>query len=124
MKKVIFILFGIFLLNNVLFSQQNSQKPKFEIMFEEMDGNQYLADVYLPDYTRENGDKVLQIFIEKKKNNNVGGLHINFWNKKFSKAQMKSYNNDKFTPPKGTKVFLANYGYRKGFREVQSIYEY
>ncbi|MFA5806656.1 MAG: hypothetical protein WC879_18650 [Melioribacteraceae bacterium] len=124
MKKILIILFGVFLLNVVLLSQQSSKNPKYEIMFDEMDGNQYLADVYLPDYTRENGEKVLQIFIDKKKDKNVGGLHINFWNKRFSKAQMKSYNNDKFTPPKKTKVFLANYGYRKGYKEIQNIYEY
>lgn len=124
MKKVLFILFSVFFVNVVLLSQQNSKNPKYEIIFDEMDRNQYLADVYLPDYTRENGDKVLQIFIDKKKNNNVGGLHINFWNKKFSKSQMKSYNDDKFIPPKGTKVFLANYGYRKGFKEIQNIYDF
>jgi len=122
--------FGLFIVF-IFFLQacnQEESTPKYEIIFQETDGNQYLADVYLPEFSSENGDRVLTTFIfliEQKYGDEISGIHISFWNKRFTEKEMISYNlDDKFKPPSGTKTFLANYGYAKDFREVQSIYKF
>jgi len=101
------------------------KKVEHKLIYEEYSGSQYLADIYLPNFTTDNGENVLLEYADKLSDRDFGGLHISFWNKEFSKDEMKAYNdNDSFKPPAGTKTFLANYGYKKKFKEIQEIYEF
>lgn len=103
-----------------------SQSIKYKILYEEADQSQYMADVYLTDFSILNGRKVTDILIGKLKFKRYGGLHISFWNKKFTRAQMNNFYDDKWQPPKGTQTFLVNYGYPNknhsdGFWDIKSI---
>jgi hypothetical protein len=88
------------------------------------DEYQYMADIYLYDFNRLDGGKVLNQFIKRLKNDDYGTLHITFWDREFTKEQIENYYSDKFRPPAGTKNFVCNYGYKKGFKEVHQIFEF
>jgi len=99
-----------------------NEKIEYKLIYENKENNQYLADIYLPEFNRLNGGKILNQLIKKLKNENYGGLHITFWDTEFTKEQIENYYTDKFRPPKGTKNFLCNYGFNKDFKEVQQIF--
>jgi hypothetical protein len=101
-----------------------NEKIEYKVIYEDIDNNQYVADIYLPEFNRINGGKVLNQLIRKLKNDNYGALHVTFWDREFTKEQIENYYTDKFRPPKGTKNFLCNYGFNKGFKEVQQVFEF
>lgn len=101
-----------------------NEKIEYKLIFENRDNNQYLADIYLPEFNRLNGGKILNQLIKKLRNDAYGSLHITFWDKELTKEQVENYYSDKFRPPAGTKNFVCNYGFNKGFKEVQQIIEF
>jgi hypothetical protein len=109
----LFFLILIFIIS-IPVTAQKTTKPDYEIIYQGKDGEGALSiQIYLKDFRTQRGQEIAKIIVNTFDTKKVGTFKFEFWEKKFSKSEMKQYVDEWKEPGKSRSFQINYYAYNK-----------